>query len=186
MDLYESTLLQRSGEYEGSIDLLEQIVAGFVDNEEQSNNQLSDGGKLDLYIAALNNLAFLYATHRDDGSGEAMESVTKALAVAPRQYQAPILDTLSLIEFKNGNCEKARSAIESAIEIQADNTGYRIRLAEILLRCNQYNEADVVSRNIQEMLLSAPEADIKKLDRISELRDEIRTRIRSNQVGGKS
>ncbi|MAJ45737.1 MAG: hypothetical protein CBC35_00240 [Planctomycetes bacterium TMED75] len=192
MALYEATLLARAEEYEKSIDLLRSVIDGFDARNSNSLSQaafseaLRESGELDLYVTALNNLAYLYANHRDDEGNEAMEAVTRALKVAPRQFQAPLLDTRALIESKNGNCMTAESTIQEAIKLRPGNISYQMRLAEVLLECDQYDKAEVVSENIQGALLAAPETDIKKLDTITELLDEIRLQRNAAPAGSRS
>ena len=192
MDLYEATLLARAGEQEQSIALLQAVIREFDSINSESSapstfkEQLRERGELDLYVTALNNLAYLYASHRSDEGNEAMEAVNRALRVAPTQYQAPLLDTKALIESKSGNCLTAEATIEDAIKLRPANISYQMRLAEILLECDQYEQAAALSLNIQEALLSAPETDIEKLDTVTELLEAIRLEENTTQSGSRS
>ena len=192
VNLYQANLLSRAGEYEKAIELLETVITEFEltgadsSSEKPTSDELRERGELDLYVTAFNNLAYLYVSHRDSGSTAAMEAVDRALLVAPKQYQAPLLDTKALIESKIGNCTRAEATIESAIKLQPANIQYQIRLAEILLDCEQYEDALVVSKSVQESLLAAPETDIEKLDLVTELLDEIQTEMSSQTAGSRS
>ena len=179
LDLYESTLLELYGRNDEAITILENMIMRL---EQAGRVPVSSDGDSDveLYVTALNNLAYMYASHRAGGSDEASRSITKALAIAPIQYRGSLLDTKSLIDLKSGDCTGAESSIAQAIEMQPGNLEYRFRLLEVLIECAELTEAESTAILIQEQLLAAPQTDVEGLERISDMLEVIQTAEKMN------
>ena len=181
MALYEATLLARLEEYDQSTDTLKQLISemqtsDFLDGDQATRIEyLTNAGWLDLYVTALNNLAYMYATIDGESRVEAMDTVSEALSMAPPRYRAALLDTKALIESKNSDCSAARSSIEDAIELRPSNVDYRIRLARILMDCDQLSDAESTALSIRDGLLAAPETDIEKMDTITQMIEQIQS-----------
>ncbi|MCD6352727.1 MAG: M48 family metalloprotease, partial [Proteobacteria bacterium] len=78
-------------------------------------------------VAALNNLAWLYATSEDAEIRDKKRALTLAQKAAELKKEPCILDTLAEAYFINGKSEEALQAIEAAIALQPDNLKYYLK-----------------------------------------------------------
>ena len=179
LELYESSLLTLLGRYEDAMALLQELVAQ-LEQSRRTPISTDDDSDAQIYVTALNNLSYLYATHRSNGAEDAQVAITKALAIAPNQYRGSLLDTKALIDLKSGNCTGAESSINQAIALQPGNLDYQFRRLEVLIGCDQIAEAESNAISIQEQLLSAPQTDVGGLSRISNMLDEIQATAKMN------
>ena len=179
LNLYRATLLNLSGRIDESIQTLETLVKTL---DEANLNPITNDEEADveLYVTALNNLAYLHALRGVDGSDNAAQSIMRALAIAPDRYRSALLDTKALIDLNAGDCDGAEASIAQAISARPDNLDYRFRLIEILIGCDKLEQAESNSLAIQEQMLSAPQMDVRGLDRISSLLDQIQTSVKMN------
>jgi len=82
-------------------------------------------------VSNQNNLAWLYATAKDEGVRDklkALEHASKAVALS-KEKNAGVLDTLARVYFINGKVKEAIETEKKAIDLEPENKKYKENLA---------------------------------------------------------
>jgi tetratricopeptide (TPR) repeat protein len=113
---------------------------------------------------ALNNLAYIKAEELDDAAG-ALPLAERLLQIAPQE--APVLDTVGWVYFKNGDLEKARQHLSASLAILPLAETY-VHLAAVLAKAG---DAPGAEKQLQEAEKMKPNAETQQ--KIQSLRDDI-------------
>jgi tetratricopeptide (TPR) repeat protein len=115
-------------------------------------------------VSALNNLAYVRAEELADAPA-ALPLADRLLQLAPQQ--APVLDTVGWVYFKNGDLEKARDYLQQSVTIQPAVDTY-VHLAAVVAKMGDGAGAENQLKEAEKL-----RPDARSQQKIKALRDDI-------------
>jgi len=140
--LFRAQALEQSGDDQGTIEILEQVLREYPKN-----------------TAALNNLAFMLAD-RLGRAQEALPYAEQARELDPRN--ATILDTLGWVYFKLGRYEQAEAALKEAVKLEPDEPGPSYHLGMLYMDRGRLTDARVYLRRALDQATESGKEEYRK------------------------
>ena len=145
-------------------------IAGFSDSGDmRGTGDANRNGDRQIYLAALNNLAYQLKQLQAADLEEAMMRIEQAIAIAPPGIQPELMDTKAQVLLAGGNEEEALRVIEQAIKMAPTRLDLRIRAIRILVDLGRTTQA----RTLAEQSLALTRAYRFQRELVEQLRQLI-------------
>ena len=152
--LCKAQLTDHTGEIEKSNRIYRELIDLFTEDEIavfkglqelQGRERAEALGLLQVYLAALNNLAYQLKQLETVDREEAIVRIDEAINIAPPGIQPELMDTKAQILAAGGNDEAALRMIEKAIQIAPTRLDLRIRAINLLIRLDRIDQARILA-----------------------------------------